>query len=49
VALDEGQVRAGRQSAPITELELELKRGKPGDIFKLAHEMGNACARHIVT
>jgi triphosphatase len=35
-----GQVRAGRQSAPITELELELKRGKPGDIFKLAHEMG---------
>ena len=40
VALDEGQVRAGRQSAPITELELELKRGKPGDIFKLAHEMG---------
>ena len=40
VALDEGQVRAGRQSAPISELELELKRGKPGNIFKLAHEMG---------
>jgi inorganic triphosphatase YgiF len=40
VALDEGHVRAGRQSAPITELELELKRGKPGDLFKLAHEMG---------
>jgi triphosphatase len=40
VALDEGQVRAGRQSAPISELELELKRGKPGDLFKLAHEMG---------
>jgi inorganic triphosphatase YgiF len=40
VALDEGQVRAGRRSAPISELELELKRGKPGDIFKLAHEMG---------
>ena len=40
VALDEGQVRAGRQSAPISELELELKRGKPGEIFKLAHEMG---------
>jgi triphosphatase len=39
VALDEGQVRAGRQSAPISELELELKRGKPGDVFKLAHEM----------
>jgi triphosphatase len=34
VALDEGQVRAGRRSAPISELELELKRGEPGDIFK---------------
>ena len=40
VALDEGQVRAGQRSAPISELELEPKRGKPGDIFKLAHEMG---------
>ena len=40
VALDEGRVRAGRQSAPTSELELELKRGKPGDIFNLAHEMG---------
>jgi triphosphatase len=35
VALDEGRVRAGRQSAPISELELELKRGKPGELFKL--------------
>ena len=40
VALDEGQVRAGQRSAPISELELELKRGKTGDIFKLAHEIG---------
>jgi triphosphatase len=40
VALDEGEVRAGRQSAPISELELELKRGKAGDLFKLAREMG---------
>jgi inorganic triphosphatase YgiF len=40
VALDEGQVRAGQRSAPISELELELKRGKTGDIFQLAHEMG---------
>jgi triphosphatase len=40
VALDEGQVRAGRRSAPISELELELKRGKTGDIFKPANEMG---------
>jgi inorganic triphosphatase YgiF len=40
MALDEGEVRAGRRSAPISEFELELKRGKAGDIFKLAHEMG---------
>jgi triphosphatase len=40
VALDEGEVRAGRRSAPIGELELELKRGKAGDVFKLAREMG---------
>jgi triphosphatase len=39
VVLDEGQVRAGRQSAPIGELELELKRGKASDLFKLAREM----------
>ena len=40
VALDEGEVRAGRRSAPIGELELELKRGKARDVFKLAREMG---------
>jgi triphosphatase len=40
MALDEGEVRAGRQSAPISEIELELKRGKAGDLFKLARQMG---------
>jgi triphosphatase len=40
MALDEGEVCAGRQSAPINELELELKHGKAGDLFKLAREMG---------
>jgi triphosphatase len=39
VALDEGQVRAGRQFASISELGLELKRGKASDVFKLAREM----------
>jgi inorganic triphosphatase YgiF len=39
VVLDEGEVRAGRQSAAIGELELELKRGKARDLFKLAREM----------
>jgi hypothetical protein len=40
VALDEGEVRVARQSAPISELELELKRGKVADVFKLAREIG---------
>jgi len=39
VALDEGQLRAGRLSASISELELELKRGNAGDAFKLAREL----------
>ena len=39
VVVDEGEVRAGRQSAAIGELELELKRGKARDLFKLAREM----------
>ena len=39
VALDEGQLRAGRLSASISELELELKRGKAGDVFKVAREL----------
>ena len=40
VALDEGEIRAGRRSAPISEVELELKRGDAGEVFKLARELG---------
>jgi triphosphatase len=40
VALDEGEIRAGRRSAPISEVELELKRGDVGEIFELARELG---------
>jgi triphosphatase len=39
VALDSGQIRAGRQSAPISELELELKQGRASDAFKLARAL----------
>ena len=39
VALDKGHIRAGRHSTAITELELELARGKASDVFKLAREM----------
>ena len=40
LAFDEGQVRAGQKSATIGEVELELKRGKRADLFKLARVIG---------
>ena len=45
VALDEGRVRAGRKSAPIVEVELELKRGGASEVFDLARkpESSGAC------
>jgi triphosphatase len=36
LALDEGHVRGGRQSSPIAEVELELKKGNITDLFKAA-------------
>lgn len=41
VAADQGQIIAGDQTAPILELELELKNGKPASLFVL----GAALAR----
>jgi len=40
VALDEGEIRAGRRSAPISEVELEFKGGDAGEVFELARELG---------
>jgi triphosphatase len=39
VALDRGQIRSGRRSTPIAELELELKRGEVSEVFKLARRL----------
>jgi inorganic triphosphatase YgiF len=36
LAVDRGKVVAGRRSSPIEELELELKKGHPNDLFRLA-------------
>ena len=36
VALDVGEVVAGKRSQPICEIELELKAGRPEDLFDLA-------------
>ena len=40
VVLDEGNVASGRMKAPLLELELELKEGKPRFLFQLAAELG---------
>src|SRR5262249_49312274 len=39
LTLDRGQIRLGRKSAPISEVELELKRGRPVDLFKVARNV----------
>lgn len=36
LSIDKGKVEAGRQSAPLCEVELELKQGQAADLFKLA-------------
>jgi triphosphatase len=36
VAFDEGEIDTGRDSSPLSEVELELKRGQPSDLFRLA-------------
>jgi inorganic triphosphatase YgiF len=36
VAIDRGRIVAGRRSSPVEELELELKSGRPLDLFRVA-------------
>src|SRR5262249_24337951 len=36
LALDQGEVRGGRRTSPISEVELELKSGEPRALFGLA-------------
>jgi triphosphatase len=39
VAIDEGEIVSGQRRRPILELELELKRGEIGDLFRLARTL----------
>ncbi|MCE5181053.1 MAG: CHAD domain-containing protein [Betaproteobacteria bacterium] len=36
MALDRGEIRAGQEQSPISEVELELKAGSPAALFELA-------------
>ena len=40
VAFDEGQIVATGSSCAVCEIELELKRGEPAELFKLARAIG---------
>jgi triphosphatase len=42
IALDEGSIIAGRASEPISELELELKAGRLGPLYRLALDLAVA-------
>jgi inorganic triphosphatase YgiF len=39
LTIDKGTVAAGRQSSPICEVELELKRGEAAELFKFARAL----------
>lgn len=39
LAIDRGDLTAGRRSQPIAELELELKKGKTADLFRVARRL----------
>jgi triphosphatase len=41
LTVDRGKVEAGRQSTPLCELELELKRGESAELFKLARVLAD--------
>ena len=42
VAIDQGRIRAGQSEMPVSELELELKDGEPGTLYRLALELSDA-------
>lgn len=44
VALDIGHITAGEKSTPICELELELRAGKPAELFDLAQQIARTIA-----
>lgn len=39
LSLDEGTVKAGGRSSPLYEVELELKRGEPAELFRVARAL----------
>ncbi len=42
LTIDHGKINAGRRSAPLCEVELELKRGSQAELFEVARELMQA-------
>ena len=42
LTLDKGKIASGRNSRPLCEIELELKRGDEAELFKVARELTHA-------
>lgn len=47
LALDRGEIRAGRRRLPILEVELELQSGRPGFLFDIAGRLSETVAFHL--
>jgi triphosphatase len=47
MAIDEGQILATGSSRQISEIELELKHGRPADLFKVARDILNIVPAHL--
>jgi inorganic triphosphatase YgiF len=47
IALDQGEVRGGKRTSPISEIELELKSGEPRALFGLARELSRAAPIYL--
>jgi triphosphatase len=47
MAIDQGKIVATGSSLPVSEIELELKRGNPADLFKIARDILNIIPAHL--
>lgn len=47
LAVDQGEVRGGKRTSPISEVELELKSGRPTALFGLARELSHAAPLYL--
>jgi triphosphatase len=47
LAFDDGKIVTSKASCPISEIELELTRGHPGDLFRVARDIGRIVPARI--